>query len=347
MDGVFTLWRTSAKKTNLIYFSDMRKIQQASLSLVGVLVAAALVGFDSSIASACSSSGSSSSGLTHGSKIGSGSVTVCVKSSKSSAGSTTTQTITKTVTVPAKPKPVPKPLPKPVAKPAVKPAPKPVVKPVTCPSSSQLARVPRSPDAAERWVQSICSSKPKPAAISKPAVKPVEKPKTITITETIVIEIPGRTTTSVDSVEFRPNPLVASVFPSNDLGIGVLASFSSNPRSHFGSAKVLGRQAEVHFVPKSSSWQFSDGLRLMGADTERVFSSAGRYEADSWVEYLVSYRLLGESAWKAVAGTLVIRSNPLEITVLAAEIEDEQGNGGALLVGADCVGREGAFGCDT
>ena len=85
----------------------------------------------------------------------------------------------------------------------------------------------------------------------------------------------------------------------------------------------------------------------MGADTERVFSSAGKYEADSWVEYLVSYRLLGESAWKAVAGTLVIRSNPLEITVLAAEIEDEQGNGGALLVGADCVGREGAFGCDT
>lgn len=327
---------------NLFYFSDMRKIQQISFSLVSVVLAAALVGFDSSGAMACSGVGSSIPGLSHGSRIGSGSVTVCVRTSGSIAGSTTTQSTTRTVTIPSKPKPVPVPLPKPITK----PKPKPEVKPISCPSASQLARVPRSPDAAERWIQSICSAKPKPVTVSKPAAKPVAKPKTVTITETIVIEIPGRTSSSADSAEFRPNPLVASRFPDGDQTIGTLVSFSSNPTSHFGSAKVLGHQAEVHFVPKSSGWRFSDGIRLVGADTKRVFANAGKYKVKSWVEYKVNYRLLGESAWKLVAGTLVIQSNSLEISVLAAEAEDERGTRGALLVGADCAGREGIFGCD-
>lgn len=327
------------------------KIQQASLGFVSVLVAATLVGFDPSSANACSGSGSSSSGLSHGSKIGSGSVTVCVRSSSSTASTTTTKTITKTVTIPAatkpKPKPVAKPVTKPVAKPVAKPKPKPVIKPVSCPSASQLARVPRSPDAAERWVQSICSAKPKPAIVSKPAQKPVAKPKTITITETIVIEIPGQRSSSVDAVEFRPNQLVASVFPSNNLSIGAVASFSSNPTSHFGSAKVLGRQAEVHFVPKSSGWRFSDGIRVIGVDTERSFNSAGEYQVQSWVEYLVSYRVLGQSAWKPVSGSLVIQSNSLKITVVDEVLEQVEGTRRALLVGANCLGQQQTPGCDT
>jgi hypothetical protein len=327
----------------------MKKIQQASFGLASILVAAALVGFDSQIAIACSGSGSSSSGLSHGSKLGSGSVTVCVGSSSSSAGSTTTQTITKTVTVPVAPKP--KPAPKPAAKPAAKPvatqAPKPVVATVSCPSASQMASMPRSADAAERWIQSVCSPAPKAVAAPKPTPKPPVKTKTVTITETITIDLPGSSSYAADAVEFSPNLLVASVFPAKILSIGQVAKFSSNPSSHFGSAIVLGRQAEVNFVPLSSGWKFSDGLSLTGVDTQRSFNSAGKYRIQAFVDYQVSYRLLGESAWQEVEGTLPIESNTLEVSVGAFNFKADQSTQGALLVGGDCVGRGGAFGCDT
>ena len=327
----------------------MRKIQQASFGVVSILVAAALVGFDSQIATACSGGGSSSSGLSHGSKMGSGSVTVCVGSSSSSPGSTTTQTITKTVTVPVlpKPKPAPKSAPKPAAKPVATSAPKPVVTQSSCPSASQLSSMPRSADAAERWVESVCSPAPKVISAPKPAPKPALKTRTFTITETITIDTPGDFSSAADYVDFSPNPLVASVFPAKILSIGQLAKFSSNPSSHFGSAIVLGRQAEVHFVPGASSWKFSDGSSLAGVDTQKAFKSAGKYQVQAFVEYQVSYRLLGESAWEAIEGTLLIESNTLEIAVGAFNFKADRGSQGALLVGADCTGRAGAFGCDT
>ena len=327
----------------------MRKIQQASFGLASILVAAALVGFDSQSAMACSGGKSSSSGLSHGSKLGSGSVTVCVGSSRSSAGSSTTQTITKTVTVPVppKPKPAPKPAKKPAAKPVATQAPKPVVAAVSCPSASQMASMPRSADAAERWIQSVCSPAAKAVAAPKPTPKPKVKTKTVTITETITIDLPGNSSYTADAVEFSPNPLVASVFPAKILSIGQVATFSSNPSSHFGSAIVLGRQAEVHFVPAASSWKFSDGVSLTGVDVQKAFKSAGKYQIQASVDYQVSYRLLGESAWQAVEGTLAIESNTLEVSVGAFNFKADQSTQGALLVGGDCVGRAGVFGCDT
>lgn len=321
----------------------MRAIQQASFGLASVLIAAALVSFDSSFAMACSS-GSSSSGLSHGSKIGSGSVTVCVGSSTSSPGSSTTQTITKTVTVPVPPKP--KPAIKPAAKPKSMIAPKPVIEVVSCPSASQMASMPRSADAAERWVESICSPAPRVVAAPKPAAKQLANTKTMTVTETITVDAPGNFYSAADAVEFEPNPLVAAVFPAKVLSRGQVAKFSSNPSSHFGSGIVLGRQAEVHFVPVRSSWAFSDGAVADGADTQRDFKTAGKYQIRAFVEYSVSYRLVGESAWQLVDGSLLIESNMLEVVVGAFGLKADQSTQGVLLVGADCVGRTGAFGCD-
>jgi hypothetical protein len=337
----------------------MRKIQQVSFGLASVLIAAALVNFDTSLAMACSF-GSSSSGLNHGSKMGSGSVAVCVGSSTSSPGSSTTQTITKTVTVPVPPKskPEPKPAPKtekkPAKKPAKKPSPKPtskitskpVAKVVSCPTASQMASMPRSADAAERWVESICSPAPRVVAAPKPTPKPTPKTKTVTITETITVDVPGNYYAAADVIEFEPNPLIADVFPATVLSLGQLARFSSNPKSHFGSGVVLGRQAEVHFVPVRSSWKFSDGAVQQGADTQREFQTAGKYQIRAFVEYLVSYRLVGESAWQAVDGTLLIDSNPLEVVVEAFGYKADQSTQRVLLVGADCLGRAGVFGCD-
>lgn len=330
----------------------MRKIRQASFGLASMFVAAALVGFDFQIATACSGGGSSSSGLSHGSRMGSNSVTVCVGSSSNQGGSTTSQTITRTVTVPIapKPKPTPKPVPKPVLRPATAPAPKPVVAPVSCPSPSQLASMPRSADAAERWVQSVCSPAPKvisaPKPVPKPTPKPTRKTQTITITETITINNPGSSFFAADEVQFSPNPLIASVFPDKILNIGQPARFSSNPSPHYGSSLVLGRQAQVQFLPVLSRWEFSDGLFLSGVETQRSFNSPGEYQIQAFVEYEVRYRLLGESAWENVDGILIIESNALEVSVGAPNMSLDKGRQAALLVGADCVGRPNAFGCD-
>ena len=209
-----------------------------------------------------------------------------------------------------------------------------------------MASMPRSADAAQRWVESICSPALKVVAAPKPTPKPVLKTKTMTITETITIDIPGESYSAADAVEFEPNPLIASVFPAKVLSRGQLAKFSSNPSSHYGSGIVLGRQAEVHFVPVRSNWTFSDGLLADGVDTQREFKTTGKYQIRAFVEYSVSYRLVGESAWEAVDGTLLIESNLLEVVVGAFGFKADQSTQGALLVGADCLGRPGVFGCD-
>ena len=221
-----------------------------------------------------------------------------------------------------------------------------MVEVVSCPSAAQMASMPRSADAAQRWVESICSPAPKVVAAPKPTPKPVLKTKTMTITETITIDIPGESYSAADAVEFEPNPLIASVYPGKVIGRGQLAKFSSNPSSHYGSGIVLGRQAEVHFVPVRSKWTFSDGLLANGADTQREFKTSGKYQIRAFVEYSVSYRLVGESAWEAVDGTLLIESNLLEVVVGAFGFKADQSTQGVLLVGADCLGRAGAFGCD-
>jgi hypothetical protein len=213
-----------------------------------------------------------------------------------------------------------------------------------------MASMPRSADAAERWVHSICSPAPKAVATPKETVKstpkPAQKTKTKTITETITVAVPGDSFFSADAAEFEPNPLIASVFPATVLSRGQSAKFSSNPSSHFGSEIVLGKQAEVHFVPVRSVWRFSDGPVVDGADTQREFKAEGTYQIRAFVEYSVSYRLVGESAWQAVEGTLVIESNLLEVVVGEFGFKADQSTKGALLVGADCLGRVGVFGCD-
>jgi hypothetical protein len=134
--------------------------------------------------------------------------------------------------------------------------------------------------------------------------------------------------------------------PDKVLAIGAAASFSSNPTAHYGSSTVLGKQAQVHFVPQQSGWSFSDGVSKSGADTSRSFGTAGKYQAVAWVEYQVNYRLVGETTWQEVAGLLSVESNTLEVLVGASYLKADQKSQGALLVGEDCRFRSSAFGCE-
>jgi hypothetical protein len=211
--------------------------------------------------------------------------------------------------------------------------------------------MPKSADAAERWVQNLCgiapkvqaAPKPTPAPVAKPAPKPTPKPEPITITETIVIEVPRTSSASAEAVVFYPNPLVISVYPNSVLTIGQLAQFSSNPSLHYSSQVVLGRQAEVEFTPRSVSWEFSDGKKASGTNPKKGFASAGKYQVTAQLSYLVRYRLLGETSWQRVSGEIVAKSNRLEIAVGAQTIKGSLSTG--LLVGGDCGSRPKSFGC--
>jgi hypothetical protein len=328
--------------------------KKTSIALSSIFVLSGLVFFEAPLAMACSSSSPASSGYSHGSSIGSGSVTVCVGSSSQTAATTSTQTITRVVTTPVinpapKPAPVYVPAPIPVKK-VVASTPKPVV---ICPTAAQKLSMPKSPDAAERWVQNLCgitpkvqaAPKPTPAPVAKPAPKPTPKPEPITITETIVIEVPRTISASAEAVVFYPNPLLISFYPNSVLTIGQQAQFSANPSLHYRSQVVLGRQAEVEFTPRSVSWEFSDGQKASGTNPKKSFASSGKYQVVAQLSYLVRYRLLGETSWQRVSGEIVARSNQLEIAVGAQIIKGSLSTG--LLVGGDCGARPRSFGCQV
>lgn len=280
-----------------------------AVSISSVFIASALVFVEAPVALACSTGGAASSGVSHGSAMHSGSVTVCVGVQ---------------VTTPAAPAQT-------APKPATGITVKPVAKPV-CPTAAQRKNMPKSPDAAERWIKSVC-------APSKPAASKPASPKAP------VNIAPVATTFSSAAVSFTPNPLTASVYPAAQLVAGDIATFSSNPSLHYGSQQILGRQAEVQFSPAWLGWQFSDGTRMQGADVKRSFEQSGKYQAWAIASYFVSYRLVGETAWQAVAGQISVLSNVLDLDVSVKIPAVPPKPPKLLLVGGECSANPKSWGC--
>lgn len=108
----------------------------------------------------------------------------------------------------------------------------------------------------------------------------------------------------------------------------------------------MGQQAEVHFVPISSSWDFSDLVIGFGSQFQRQFDRPAKIMATAATEYEVSYRVLGQSNWQQIPGSLVVKSNTVELLVGAFNFKGDQNTQGALLVGKDCLARPHVFGCD-
>ena len=278
-----------------------------SVAFSSLLITSALVFVEAPVALACSPGGVASSGVSHGSAMHSGSVTVCVG----------LQTTTPAAVTPTAPKPATGITIKPVAKPP-------------CPSAAQRKQMPKSADAAQRWIKSVCAPS-KPVA-SKPAA-----PAPVNIT-------PVATSYNSAAVSFSPNPLRATVYPAAQLVAGDSATFGSNPSLHYGSQLVLGRQAEVQFSPAWLGWQFSDGTRIQGVDIKRSFDQAGKYQAWAIANYFVSYRLVGESSWQAVAGQISVLSNVIDLDV-AVKAPQPSPPPKLLLVGGECGANPKSWGC--
>jgi hypothetical protein len=282
----------------------------------GLLATSFLVLGGGPAALACSPGATAASGVSHGSAIYSGSVTVCV-------GMQTT--------TPALPPATSSIAPKPATGIIVKP----VTKPVACPTAQQKKMMPRSADAAERWIKSLCTTA-KSAAVSTPI--PAVKTPPVTLA-------PVSTSYNSAAVSFSPNPLRATVRPSTKFTAGDSTSFSSNPSLHYGSQSILGRQAEVQFAPAWLGWQFSDGARQQGVDIKRSFDSAGKYQAWAIANYFVSYRVIGESTWVQLPGQISVLSNviDLEAAIKLPEIAPSPKRG--LLVGDNCSSSPVSWGC--
>ena len=279
-----------------------------AVTFSSLLITSALVFVEAPVAMACSTGGSGSSGVSHGSALHSGSVTVCVG----------IQTTTPALTSPTAPKPPSGITLKPVAKPI-------------CPTAAQRKQMPKSPDAAVRWVKSVCN--PSQPTASKPASPP---PVSFT---------PAATNFASAAVSFSPNPLKATVYPASQLTAGEAFTFSANPSLHYGSQVILGRQAEVQFSPAGLGWQFSDGTRIQGEEIKRTFEEAGKYQAWAIASYFVSYRVVGETAWQAVAGQISVLSNVLDLDVSIKIPAVPPTPPKLLLVGGDCSTNPKSWGC--
>ena len=188
--------------------------------------------------------------------------------------------------------------------------------------------MPKSPDAAERWVKSVCAPS-KPTASKPGSPPPVSFP-------------PAASSFASAAVSFSPNPLKASVYPASQLPAGETFTFGANPSLHYGSQVVLGRQAEVQFSPAGLGWQFSDGTRIQGVEIKRSFEQTGKYQAWAIANYFVSYRVVGETAWQAVAGQISVLSNvlDLDVSVKLPAVPPK-----LLLVGGECSANPKSWGC--
>jgi hypothetical protein len=296
----------------------MSGISKLSFLLSGALIATVLIGFQGQAAMACSSG---SSGLSHGSSVNRSSVTICVGVGSTTPGSTTVTSIpigsSSKSTAPSKAAPA---------------------KAVPCPSPAQLRYIPRSADAAERWIQSLCGTPVKKVVAPKPAANP---PATTTVRTTT----PSTFSFTSASVTFPPKPLKASIQPAGKLLPGQVFTLSSDPSVHGGTQMILGNQAEVLFTPAFVSWQFSDGSRLLGAEVSRSIEKAGKYQVRASASYFVSYRIVGQTNWTPATGEILVTSNLLDLEVDGRYPGQNPALRGTLLVAGDCLNSPNSFGC--
>ena len=319
---------------------DFRHSQQI-LALVAGFMLLAFYQSNPDSAWACSTSGAS--GFSYSAQNSGSSVTVCA-----------TTVVQNRTAIPAKPilvVPAPKPVaPKPIP---AKPAPKPVV--VTPPKPAPKV----APKPTVSLITSIKTGvpavlqKPVTPVVSKPVVKPTPIPASTpkpTVKPTVNPIAPATqliTATSAAELSFSPNPLVVASSYSN-LSVGEYVNFFTNAVPHYRSGVLLGKSAEVHFIPIQYSWSFGDGSGSSASNPDHAFSGVGSKSISATVTYSVSYQIQGASGW-IDSGTISV-TDQISVQV--------QGATGAIvihptiptpevvrLVAKNCFDNPGTFGC--
>lgn len=263
---------------------------------------------------ACKNSGGTSGSHKFGSQVNGGSVTICA------TAVAVTPARTAVVKLPAKVAP------KPAAKPAAK-------KPAVFRKQPLIVLQQDAPKPASKPVS-------KPASKPKPTAKPKNKSKLITK--------PASKNVTSASANFTPTSVAASVYPSNQLGVGQLATFVTSAVVHYRSGTLLAIPTEVRFTPVEIEWDLGDGFTGTGQSLNFAYEQMGTFAVLLRVRYEVSYRYKGTQGWIAEPDSIQVSDNLfVEVSELAnIEVPQEQGRRKALLVGQSCLERPGTFGCN-
>ncbi|WP_241533902.1 hypothetical protein [Clavibacter michiganensis] len=162
--------------------------------------------------------------------------------------------------------------------------------------------------------------------------------------------VPG--VTLEDVAQFVPRDASIRSQPNGWAIVGAPVNLFTDATPQVGGGTLLGRPAQVRFVPVSFTWDHGDGTsttvvgpgaswRQLGqqaftpTDTSHVYPSIGDRQVSLTIGYSPSYRFDG-GAWQQIPGTLPVQVGPVTIHVL---------QGSTVLVGGACGTRTAGPGC--
>ncbi|WP_156401957.1 hypothetical protein [Agromyces sp. Soil535] len=155
-----------------------------------------------------------------------------------------------------------------------------------------------------------------------------------------------------DIVSFRPATPGHEMEPGGWAIVGLPANFVAAASVEVVSGTLLGQPADVRFTPVGYRWTHSDGAvvdsgtpgatwavlgqrEFTATPTSHVYGAPGEYTVDLAVVLSAEYRFAG-SAWRSIAGTLTVASEPQRVLV---------GEFDTVLTQGDCNANPSGPGC--
>ncbi|WP_259336071.1 hypothetical protein [Clavibacter californiensis] len=155
-----------------------------------------------------------------------------------------------------------------------------------------------------------------------------------------------------DVAQFVPRDASIRSQPNGWAIVGAPVNLFTDAMPQVVDGQLLGRPAQVRFVPVSFVWDHGDGTsttvvgpgaswKALGrqdftpTDTSHVYESIGARQVALTIAYSPSYRFDG-GGWQQIPGTLPVQVAPVTIRVL---------EGSTVLVGGACGERDAGPGC--
>ncbi|ALD13194.1 hypothetical protein [Clavibacter capsici] len=165
-----------------------------------------------------------------------------------------------------------------------------------------------------------------------------------------VTDVPG--VTLADVARFVPRSASIRSQPNGWALVGAPVNLLTDAAAQVVDGTLLGRPAQVRFVPVSFTWDHGDGTsttvdgpgaswKQLGqqdfttTDTSHVYPTMGDRQVTLTIAYAPSYRFDG-GGWQQIPGTLPVQVGPVTIHVL---------QGSTVLVGGACGTRHAGPGC--
>jgi hypothetical protein len=168
----------------------------------------------------------------------------------------------------------------------------------------------------------------------------------------VLVAPAGPGVTLEDVAQFVPRSASIRSQPVGWALVGAPVNLLTDATAQVVDGQLLGRPAQVRFVPVSFVWDYGDGTsttvqgpgaswRELGqpdfsaTDTSHVYPTMGDRSVTLTIAYSPSYRFDG-GAWQQIPGTLPVQVGPVTIHVL---------QGSTVLVGGACGTRDAGPGC--